>query len=121
MVNHPDVKVRAGFEASYSRYTKNTVNYFSPLFDYTLMFTPTIHWTHYHYYDRYYRTSFYPRAGVNKQIGYDFYPVAGLTMEQKLKWSKEFALTANVSYDLRVYDGVYSHVLGTYFGFKKYF
>jgi hypothetical protein len=31
------------------------------------------------------------------------------------------ALRASVSYDLRVYDGVYSHVLGAYFGFKKYF
>jgi hypothetical protein len=30
-------------------------------------------------------------------------------------------MTANVSYDLRVYDGVYSHVLGAYVGFKKYF
>ena len=121
VMNHPEVKVRAGFEAGYSRYTKTNVDYFSPLFDYTLMFTPTIHWIHYHYYDRYYRTSVYPRVGVNKQIGYDFFPVTGLTLEQKLIWSKEFAITASVSYDLRVYDGVYSHVLGTYVGFKKYF
>jgi hypothetical protein len=121
VVNHPDVKVRAGVQASYYRYTQNTVNYFSPLFDYTLLVTPTIQWTHYHAYDRYYRTSFYPRAGVNKEIGFDVFPVAGLTIEQTLKWSKTFSLTANVSYDLRVYDGVYSHVLGAYFGFKKYF
>jgi len=121
VINHPDVKVRAGLQAGYSRYTKNNVDYFSPLFDYTLMFTPTIHWTHYHYYDRHYRTSFYPRVGLNKQIGFDFFPVAGLTLEQKLKWSKRFTMTANVSYDLRVYDGVYSHVLGAYAGFKKYF
>jgi hypothetical protein len=85
------------------------------------MFTPTIHWIHYHYYDRYYRTSIYPRVGVNKQVGYDFFPVTGLTLEQKLIWSKKFAITANISYDLRVYDGEYTHVLGTYVGFKKYF
>ena len=121
VINHPDVKMRAGIQAGYSRYTKNNVDYFSPLFDYTLMFTPTIHWTHYDYYDRYYRTSFYPRVGVNKQIGFEVFPVAGLTLEQTLKWSKKFALTANVSYDLRVYDGDYTHVLGTYVGFKKYF
>jgi predicted Zn-dependent protease len=121
VINHPDVKVRAGLQAGYSRYTKQNVDYFSPLFDYTLMFTPTIHWTHYHYYDRHYRTSFYPRVGLNKQIGFDFFPVAGLTLEQKLKWSKKLTMTANVSYDLRVYDGVYSHVLGAYAGFKKYF
>jgi hypothetical protein len=121
VLNHPDVKVRAGFQAIYFRYTKNTVDYFSPLFDYTLLFTPTIHWTHYQYYDRHYRTSFYPRAGVNKEINFDFFPVAGLTIEQTLKWSKTLTLRANVSYDLRVYDGVYSHVLGAYFGFKKYF
>jgi biofilm PGA synthesis protein PgaA len=121
VVNHPDFKVRAGLQASYYRYTKNNVNYFSPLFDYTLLVTPTIHWTHYQYYDRHYRTSFYPRAGVNKEIGFDFYPVAGLTIEQKLKWSKTLTVTANVSYDLQLYDGVYSHVLGAYFGFKKYF
>jgi biofilm PGA synthesis protein PgaA len=121
VVNHPDVKVRAGFQAGYYRYTKNNVDYFSPLFDYTLMFTPIIHWTQYQYYDRHYRTSFYPRVGLNKQIGFDFFPVAGLTLEQTVKWSKKFTLTANVSYDLRVYDGDYSHVLGTYVGFKKYF
>jgi hypothetical protein len=88
VINHPDVKVRAGFQAGYSRYTEQNVDYFSPPFVYTMMFTPTIHWTHYHYYDRHYRTSFYPRVGLNKQIGYDFFPVAGLTLEQKLKWSK---------------------------------
>lgn len=121
VINHPDVKVRAGFQGGYSRYSKQNVDYFSPPFVYTMMFTPTIHWTHYHYYDRHYRTSFYPRVGFNKQIGYDFFPVAGLTLEQKLKWSKKFTMTANVSYDLRVYDGVYSHVLGAYVGFKKYF
>jgi Flp pilus assembly protein TadD len=121
VINHPDVKVRAGFQAGYSRYTDQDVDYFSPPFVYTMMFTPTIHWTHYQYYDRHYRTSFYPRVGFNKQIGYDFFPVAGLTLEQKLKWSKRFTMTANVSYDLRVYDGVYSHVLGAYVGFKKYF
>lgn len=121
VINHPDVKVRAGFQAGYSRYTHQNVDYFSPPFVYTLMFTPTIHWTHYQYYDRHYRTSFYPRVGLNKQIGYDFFPLAGLTLEQKLKWSKKFTVTANVSYDLRVYDGVYSHVLGAYVGCKKYF
>jgi len=85
------------------------------------LFTPKIHWIHYNYYDRYYRTSIYPRVGFNKQIAYDFFPVAGLTLEQKLIWSKKFTITANISYDLLVYNGVYSHVPGAYIGFKKYF
>jgi biofilm PGA synthesis protein PgaA len=121
VLNYPDVKVRAGFRADYFRYTKDNVDYFSPLFDYTFLFTPSIHWTVYQFYDRLYRTSLYLRGGVNKQIGYDFYPVAGCTLEQRLDWSKTFALTATVSYDQQLYDGVYSHVLGAYIGFKKYF
>jgi hypothetical protein len=47
--------------------------------------------------------------------------VAGCTLEQRLEWSKTFALTATVSYDQQLYNGVYSHVLGAYVGFKKYF
>ncbi len=119
--NHPDVKVWAGLQGGYSRYTRQDVDYFSPMFVYSAMFTPIVHWIHYHYYDRFYRTSVYPRVGLTKQYNYDFYPVGGLTLEQTLIWSKKFSLTANVSYDLRVYDGVYSHVLGAYVGFKKYF
>lgn len=119
--NHPDVKVWAGLQGGYSRYTRQDVDYFSPMFVYSAMFAPIIHWIHYHYYDRFYRTSVYPRVGLTKQYNYDFYPVGGLTLEQTLIWSKQFSITANVSYDLRVYDGVYSHVLGAYVGFKKYF
>ncbi|MEJ2672935.1 MAG: hypothetical protein P8168_12200, partial [Deltaproteobacteria bacterium] len=121
VLNCPDVKVRAGFRADYFRYTRDNVDYFSPLFDYTFLFTPSIHWTIYQFYDRLYRTSLYLRGGVNKQIGFDFYPVAGCTLEQRLEWSKTFALTATVSYDQQLYNGVYSHVLGAYVGFKKYF
>ncbi len=121
VMNYPDVKVRAGFRANYYRYTKDNVDYFSPLFDYTFLFTPSIHWTLYQFYDRLYRTSLYLRGGMNKQIGFDFYPVAGCTLEQRLEWSKTFALTTTVSYDQQLYNGVYSHVLGAYVGFKKYF
>jgi hypothetical protein len=121
VLNYPDVKVRAGFRANYYRYTRDNVDYFSPLFDYTFLFTPSIHWTLYQFYDRLYRTSLYLRGGVNKQIGFDFFPVAGCTLEQRLEWSKTFALTATVSYDQQLYNGVYSHVLGAYVGFKKYF
>ncbi len=121
VINHPDVKVWAGTQFNYYRYTKQDVAYFSPLFDYTWMFTPTIHWIHYQRYDRKFRSSFYPRGGINKEIGFDFYPVGGITYEPTLVWSKTLEINGNISYDTRVYDGEYTHVLGAYFGFKKYF
>jgi len=113
--NHPDVKVRLGFLFDYSHYTDQGVPYFSPEHDFTLLLTPTIFWTHYHRYDQKWRSGFYPRAGVNYQTDYDFKPVAGITYEQLIVLSKTFQLTWNVSYDLRVYDGDYTNVLGAYF------
>lgn len=112
--NHPDVKVRMGFLFDYSHYTDQDVPYFSPEHDFNLLLTPTVSWTHYHRYDQKWRSGFYPRAGVNYQTDYDFNPVAGITYEQLIVLSKTFQLTWNVSYDLRVYDGDYTHVLGAY-------
>ena len=89
VLNYPDFKVRLGLTFDYFRYTKQDVDYFSPLHDYTIMFTPTIHWTHYARYDRRWRSSFYPRAGVNKQVSYDFLPVAGITYEQYISFSQQ--------------------------------
>jgi biofilm PGA synthesis protein PgaA len=116
--NDPDVKVRMGFQFDYSHYTDQDVPYFSPEHDFTLLLTPTVFWTHYHRYDQRWRSGFYPRAGVNYETDYDFYPVAGITYEQLLVLSKTFQLTWNVSYDLRVYDGDYTNVLGAYFTFQ---
>jgi predicted Zn-dependent protease len=121
VLNHPEVKVRLGGEFNYSRYTKNDVDYYSPLFDYILMFTPEITWTHYARYDRKWQSRFTPRGGVNREYKQDFLPVAGITYEQVLTLSKTFNLTWNASYDLKVYSGNYTHVLGAYFTFKKYF
>ncbi|MCX5834244.1 MAG: hypothetical protein NTV99_07010 [Deltaproteobacteria bacterium] len=112
--NHPDVKVRMGFLFDYYHYTDQDVPYFSPEHDFNLLLTPTIFWTHYNRYDQKWRSGFYPRAGVNYQTDYDFNPVAGITYEQLIVLSKTFQLTWNVSYDLRVYDGDYTHVLGAY-------
>jgi biofilm PGA synthesis protein PgaA len=116
--NDPDVKVRMGFQFDYSHYTDQDVPYFSPEHDFTLLLTPTIFWTHYNRYDQKWRSGFYPRAGVNYETDHDFYPVAGITYEQLLVLSKTFQLTWNVSYDLRVYDGDYTNVLGAYFTFQ---
>jgi len=112
--NHPDVKVRMGFLFDYYHYTDQDVPYFSPEHDFNLLLTPTIFWTHYNRYDQKWRSGFYPRAGVNYQTDYDFNPVAGITYEQLIVLSKTFQLTWNVSYDMRVYDGDYTHVLGAY-------
>jgi tetratricopeptide (TPR) repeat protein len=112
--NHPEVKVRMGFLFDYYHYTDQDVPYFSPENDFNLLLTPTIFWTHYSRYDQKWRSGFYPRAGVNYQTDYDFNPVAGITYEQLIVLSKTFQLTWNVSYDMRVYDGDYTHVLGAY-------
>jgi len=119
--NHPDVKVRMGFLFDYSHYTDQDVPYFSPEHDFTLLLTPTVFWTHYHRYDQRWRSGFYPRAGVNYQTDYDFYPVAGITYEQLITLSKTLQLTWNVSYDMRVYDGDYTHVLGAYVQLQWFF
>jgi len=121
VLNEPAFKVWAGAQVSYGRYTKQDVPYYSPVFNYQVLFTPHIHWIHYQRYDRKIRSSFYFRGGLSKQIAYDPYAVGGITYEPTLQWSKSFEVKANVSYDTKVYDGVYTHVLGAYLGFKKYF
>jgi len=121
VINHPEVKLWLGTEINYLRYTDQDVSYFSPLYSYAVLLTPTVHWTHYCRYDTRWRSSFYPRGGIVKEHKESVYPVAGITYEQLLDISKTFGLTWNVSYDLRVYTGEYTHVLGTYFTFRKYF
>ncbi|MDD3580615.1 MAG: tetratricopeptide repeat protein [Desulfobacca sp.] len=121
VINHPEVKLWLGTEINYLRYTDQDVSYFSPLYSYAVLFTPTVHWIHHQRYDTKWRSSFYPRGGIVKEHKESVYPVAGITYEQLFNLSKTFGLTWNVSYDLRVYTGEYTHVLGTYFTFRKYF
>jgi len=121
--NEPDFKIRLGGEFSYDRYSKDpsAVDYFSPNHEYQFLVKPAFQFIHYHMYSRKLRSTFYTRVGVYKEQNYNFYPVAGITYEQELIWSKTFALTWNVGYDTRVYDGNYVHVLGAFFTFKKNF
>ncbi|MFP3868834.1 MAG: hypothetical protein ACLFUU_11850 [Desulfobacteraceae bacterium] len=121
VINHPEVKLWLGTEIGYLRYTYQEVDYFSPLYSYGWLFTPTVHWMHYYRYDTKWRSSFYPRGGIVKEHDESVYPTAGITYEQLLVLSKSFSVNWNVSYDLRVYTGDYTHVLGTYFTFRKHF
>jgi hypothetical protein len=47
--------------------------------------------------------------------------VAGITFEQSYTHSKTFNVTGGVSYDLKVYDGDYTNVLGLYLTLNWYF
>jgi hypothetical protein len=47
--------------------------------------------------------------------------VAGITFEQSYVHSKTFNVTGGVSYDLKVYDGDYTNVLGAYLTLNWYF
>ncbi len=119
--NHPEVKLWLAGEFNYLRYTDQEVDYFSPLYSYSILFTPTVHWLHYHRYNTKWRSSFYPRGGLVKEHKTVPFAVAGITYEQLLELSQSFSLNWNVSYDLRVYTGEYTHVLGTFFTFRKAF
>lgn len=121
--NEPDTKIRLGGEFAYDRYSKtpDAVDYYSPNHEYEFLVKPSFQFIHYHMYSRKFRSNIYTRFGFYKEQNYDFYPVAGITYEQELLWSKTFSLTWNVGYDAKVYDGKYVNVLGAFFTFKKNF
>jgi biofilm PGA synthesis protein PgaA len=121
--NDPDFKIRLGGEFAYDRYSKgpNDVNYFSPNHEYEFLVKPAFQFIHYHMYSRKWRSIIYTRFGLYKECNFDVYPVAGITYEQEIRWSKTFSFTWNVAYDEKVYDGKYVNVIGAFFTFKKNF
>lgn len=123
LITTPSVKLGLGGEFYYDRYSKpqNDVPYFSPLFEYSFLVGPTLRWDHYVFYDRKVSSIIAGRVGLYKEHGFDFFPVGGVTYGQDISFSKTFALSWSVSYDLRVYDGNYTHALGAALYFKKYF
>ena len=121
LYNHPDVKIRGGIEAYYGTYSKQDVDYYSPKYEWSLLLTPSIQWVNFIRYERKSLSAVYLRAGVGGEDGYSTYPVGGITFEQTYVHSKTLDLTAGVSYDLRIYDGDYTHVLGLYLVLNWYF
>ena len=121
LYNHPDVKIRGGLEAYYGTYSKQDVDYYSPKYEWSLLLTPSIQWVNFIRYERKSLSAVYLRAGVGGEDGYSTYPVGGITFEQTYVHSKTLDLTAGISYDLRIYDGDYTHVLGLYLVLNWYF
>jgi len=121
LYHHPDVKIRGGIEAYYGTYSKQDVDYYSPKSEWSLLLTPSIQWVNFIRYERKSLSAVYLRAGVGGQDGYSTYPVGGITFEQTYVHSKTLDLTAGISYDLRIYDGDYTHVLGLYLILNWYF
>lgn len=117
----PDVKVRAGFEAALGGYSKQDVDYYSPQSEWSVLLTSAIQWVNYSRYEKKWYSGLYLRAGVSGEQGYSTYPVGGVTFEQVYEHSKKFNVTGNVSYDLRVYDGNYTNVVGAYLTCNWYF
>jgi hypothetical protein len=112
--NQPDVKVRAGAELTYGAYTKRDVDYYSPEYEWTALLTSAIHWVNYQRYEKRWLSAVYLRAGISGEHRFSVHPVAGITLEQTIVASKTFDVAGSVSYDLKVYDGDYTHVLATY-------
>lgn len=121
LYSHPDVKIRGGFEAYYGTYSKQDVDYYSPKYEWSLLLTPSIQWVNFIRYERKSLSAVYLRGGVGGQDGYSAYPIGGITFEQTYVHSKTLDLTAGVSYDLRIYDGDYTNVLGLYLVLNWYF
>lgn len=121
LYNHPDVKIRAGIEAYYGTYSKQDVDYYSPNYEWSLLLTPSIQWVNFIRYERKSLSAVYLRGGIGGQDGYSTYPVGGITFEQTYVHSKTLDFTGGISYDLRIYDGEYTHVLGLYLVLNWYF
>jgi biofilm PGA synthesis protein PgaA len=117
----PDVKVRAGIEAALGGYSKQDVDYYSPQYDWSILLTSAIQWVNSIRYEKKWMSAVYLRGGVSGEDGYGAYPVAGITFEQSYVHSKTFNVTGGVSYDLKVYDGDYTNVLGAYVTLNWYF
>jgi tetratricopeptide (TPR) repeat protein len=121
LYNHPDVKIRGGIEGYYGTYSKQDVDYYSPKYEWSLLLTPSIQWVNCIRYEKKWMSAVYLRAGVSGEDGYSTYPVAGITFEQSYVHSKTFNVTGGISYDLKVYDGDYTNVLGLYLALNWYF
>ena len=121
VINHPDWKLRIGPQFSYVRYSKQQVPYFSPNFEYSLTLNPSLQIVHYKRYDKSVESNIKTEIGLYKESRYGFYPLTGITYEQRIQTSKTFELKWSVGYLLRVYDGNYTNALETYFLFNKKF
>jgi biofilm PGA synthesis protein PgaA len=121
VINHPDWKLRIAPQFSYVRYSNQQVPYFSPNFEYSLTLNPSLQIVHYERYDKNVRSNIKAEIGLYKQSGFNFYPLAGITYEQKIQTSKTFELKWSVGYLLRVYDGNYTNAFETYFLLNKKF
>ena len=117
----PDLKVRAGLALGYGTYSKQEVDYYSPEYEWSALLTSAVQWVNHIRYEKKWTSAVYLRAGFSGEHNYSTYPVAGITFEQVYVHSKTFNVTGNVSYDLRVYDGDYTHVLGAYLTLNWYF
>ena len=117
----PDLKVRAGLALGFGTYSKQDVDYYSPEYEWSVLLTSAVQWVNHIRYEKKWTSAVYLRAGFSGEHNYSTYPVAGVTFEQVYVHSKTFNVTGNVSYDLRVYDGDYTHVLGAYLTLNWYF
>jgi len=117
----PDLKVRGGFALGVGTYSKQDVDYYSPQYEWSALLTSAIQWVNCIRYEKKWMSAVYLRAGVSGEYGFSTYPVAGITFEQSYVHSKTFNVTGNVSYDLRVYDGDYTNVVGAYLTLNWYF
>jgi hypothetical protein len=117
----PDLKIRAGLTAAFGTYSRQDVDYYSPEYEWSVLATSAIQWVNHIRYEKKWTSAVYLRAGFSGEHNYSTYPVAGITFEQVYVHSKTFNVTGNVSYDLRVYDGDYTHVLGAYLTLNWYF
>jgi len=117
----PDLKVRAGLTLGVGTYSRQDVDYYSPEYEWSALLTSAVQWVNHIRYEKKWTSAVYLRAGVSGEKNYSAYPVAGITFEQVYVHSKTFNVTGNVSYDLRVYDGDYTHVVGAYVTLNWYF
>ena len=117
----PDLKVRGGFALGFGSYSKQDVVYYSPQYEWSALLTSAVQWVNHIRYEKKWTSAVYLRAGVSGEYDYSIYPVAGTTFEMTYVHSKTFNVTGNVSYDLRVYDGDYTNVVGAYLTLNWYF
>jgi biofilm PGA synthesis protein PgaA len=119
--NTPDLKIRGGLALGVGTYSKQDVAYYSPQYEWSALLTSAIQWVNSIRYERKWMSAVYLRAGVSGEDGFSTYPVAGITFEQSYVHSKTFNVTGGISYDLKVYDGDYTNVVGAYVTLNWYF
>ncbi|HTZ38577.1 MAG TPA: hypothetical protein VMB77_00345 [Syntrophales bacterium] len=117
----PDLKVRAGLVGSVDGYSRQDVVYYSPEYEWSILATSAIQWVNFQRYERGWTSALYLRAGVSGEKNYSVYPVGGVTLEEVYVHSRTFNVRGSASYDLRVYDGNYTNVIGLYLTLNWYF